>query len=242
MFSIYSVAVILLSPIVGKIVGSIGNTNMITIGIATMGFAFIAFGAVPKVSSVNTLLTLGFTLRFIQGGASAFVQTTTYSIATNDFPEKKEQVVGWVEAITGLGLIIGPIIGSILYSLLGYTHTFYIYGSFLVFLSFIVKLNFPEGDSTETEDDNFNNFQSHSYNGDEISSFKNESVPTRAIEALADRSEDDLDIQSNERVTLTKLICTARFTMAALSSALVYFSYTFLEPILAPRLVKFDLT
>jgi len=63
--------------------------------------------------------------------------------------------VGWVEALTGVGLIMGPIIGSSLYSLLGYAHTFFIYGSFLVFLSFIVKLNFPEGDTTETEDDNF---------------------------------------------------------------------------------------
>ena len=54
-----------------------------------------------------------------------------------------------------MGLIVGPIIGSSLYSLLGYAHTFFIYGSFLVFLSFIVKLNFPEGDTTETEDDNY---------------------------------------------------------------------------------------
>jgi len=60
-----------------------------------------------------------------------------------------------VEALTGVGLIMGPIIGSALYSMLGYAHTFFIYGSFLVFLSFIVKLNFPEGDTTETEDDDY---------------------------------------------------------------------------------------
>lgn len=30
--------------------------------------------------------------------------------------------------------------------------------------------------------------------------------------------------------------------MAALSSAFVYFSYTFLEPIMAPRLVSFNMT
>ena len=65
--------------------------------------------------------------------------------------------MGWVEALTGLGLIIGPIIGSTLYSLLGYAHTFFIYGSFLVFLSFVIKLNFPgdSDESTEDEDDGF---------------------------------------------------------------------------------------
>jgi len=83
------------------------------------------------------------------------VQTTCYSIATNDFPDKKVLIVGWVEALTGLGLIVGPIIGSTLYSLLGYEHTFFIYGSFLMFLSFIIKLNFPESDEDESSYDDF---------------------------------------------------------------------------------------
>jgi len=157
MFSIYSVAVIIFSPLVGKILGRIGNTNMITTGMVIMGLVFIAFGLVAKIENKNLLYFFGFSLRFIQGAASAFVQTTTYSIATNDYPEKKEQVVGWVEAITGAGMIVGPILGSVLYSALGYSNTFYIFGSLIIFFSFIVKLNFPEGDPTETEDDNFNN-------------------------------------------------------------------------------------
>ena len=41
---------------------------------------------------------------------------------------------------------------------------------------------------------------------------------------------------------MTKLLCQARFTMAALSSALCYFTYSFMEPILAERLVDFDLS
>ena len=60
-------------------------------------------------------------------------------------------IVGWVEAMTGLGLIIGPIVGSALYAFFGYSATFYIYGCFLVFLAGIIKLNFPEKDSTNDE-------------------------------------------------------------------------------------------
>jgi MFS family permease len=151
MFAIYSVAVIVCSPCVGSTVQRIGNTNMISIGIATMGLAFILFGLIPQFEDTSMILIVGFVLRFFQGAASAFVQTTCYSIATNDFPDKKEQIVGWVEALTGLGLIAGPIIGSTLYSLLGYAHTFFIYGSFLVFLSFIIKLNFPGDDEDDSE-------------------------------------------------------------------------------------------
>ena len=156
MFAIYSVAVILCSPLVGKAIECVGNTNMISFGILVMGLAFICFGLIDALETEAMVLTVGFTLRFIQGASSAFVQTTCYSIATNDFPEKKEQIVGWVEALTGLGLIIGPIIGSCLYGFLGYSQTFYIYGAFLIFLAFIIRINFPDDSELEpNSDDNY---------------------------------------------------------------------------------------
>jgi len=145
LFAIYSVAVIVCSPFVGKAVDCVGATNMISSGIAVMGLSFVLFGFVDDFTEQNHILLLGFTLRFLQGAASAFVQTTCYSIATNDFPDKKEKIVGWVEALTGLGLIVGPIIGSSLYTSLGYSHTFFIYGSFLVLLAFIIQASFADG-------------------------------------------------------------------------------------------------
>ena len=109
-----------------------------------MGLSFVCFGFVEFLEKQISILTLGFVLRFIQGASSAFVQTTCYSIATNDFPEKKEMIVGWVEAMTGLGLIVGPIIGSTLYSFFGYSYTFFSYGAFLVILALLIKCQFPE--------------------------------------------------------------------------------------------------
>ena len=44
----------------------------------------------------------------------------------------------------GLGLITGPIVGSTLYSLLGFRRTFFVYGGFEVFLGIIVRLGFPD--------------------------------------------------------------------------------------------------
>jgi DHA1 family multidrug resistance protein-like MFS transporter len=90
MFAIYSVAVIICSPFVGKTVELVGNTNMISLGIAVMGLAFVLFGFIPSITDIGTMTIVGFILRFVQGAASAFVQTTCYSIATNDFPDQKE--------------------------------------------------------------------------------------------------------------------------------------------------------
>jgi MFS family permease len=76
--------------------------------------------------------------------SSALVQTTCYFIATSDYPECKEVLIGYIEAVMGIGLILGPIIGSVLYAGFGFEWTFYIYGAFLfVFSLAIRRLNGP---------------------------------------------------------------------------------------------------
>lgn len=65
MFAIYSVAVIVCSPMVGKSVECVGNTNMISLGIATMGVAFVLFGFIPEIEEINQILAIGFALRFV---------------------------------------------------------------------------------------------------------------------------------------------------------------------------------
>ena len=73
MFAIYSMAVIVCSPFVGRTILCVGNTNMISLGITTMGLAFILFGFIPRLDSMTSILTVGFILRFVQGASSAFV-------------------------------------------------------------------------------------------------------------------------------------------------------------------------
>ena len=67
-----------------------------------------------------------------------------------------------------------------------------------------------------------------------MSSFRNDATPEKTPEKA--RSIQSDSIPDSEKVTMCKLLCSARFTMAALSSALCYFTYSFMEPILAPRL------
>ena len=148
-FCIYSVAVIFVSPMVGKHVKTVGSTNFITIGVCFMGICFILFGLVDDMTDTKDIFYYSMVIRLAQGSSSACVQVTCYSIATNDFPEMKDTIVGWLEALTGLGLILGPIIGSLLYSAVGFKHAFFIYGAFLVMLSIVIKINFPKQNITE---------------------------------------------------------------------------------------------
>jgi len=72
-----------------------------------------------------------------------------YSITANFFPDHKEEMIGYIEAVTGVGLGLGPLLGSALYAageytiVGGYTFIFYSFGSFLIVCSFFVKSFFP---------------------------------------------------------------------------------------------------
>lgn len=81
-----------------------------------MGLSFLLFGWSSLIEDTNLLVCVALIIRAFQGASSALIQTTCYSIATNDFPDQKEAMIGYIEAATGFGLIIGPIVGSIAYA------------------------------------------------------------------------------------------------------------------------------
>ena len=55
-----------------------------------------------------------------------------YSIATNFFSEDKEAVIGYLESFMGLGCFLGPLLGSLLYTIGGYQFIFYSFGGFFL--------------------------------------------------------------------------------------------------------------
>ena len=57
---------------------------------------------------------------------------TGYSIITIEFPENQDKYLGWAEAATGVGLVMGPALGSFIYSFLGYMFTFIAFGILLM--------------------------------------------------------------------------------------------------------------
>ena len=58
-----------------------------------------------------------------------------YSISANFYPDNKDAMIGYIEAVTGIGLILGPIIGSLLYALGGYKFIFYSFGLLFIISS-----------------------------------------------------------------------------------------------------------
>lgn len=67
---------------------------------------------------------------------------TGYSVITVEFPNEAEKYLGWAEAATGIGLVAGPVLGSILFRFLRYKFTFVAFGGLLalggIFLAIIL--------------------------------------------------------------------------------------------------------
>jgi len=143
-FSIYSLAVIIFSPPVGRYLEVIGYTKMLISGLTLMGITFILFGIIDSLTSPDIVLYVALLLRFLQGTAVAMAYTTIYAIITNKYPNRKEQLLGMLEASFGVGLICGPLAGASLYNIFGFEKTFYIYGVFFLLCTFFLWYFIPE--------------------------------------------------------------------------------------------------
>ena len=129
---------------IGKMMAIFERRNIITTGMFMMGSSFISFGLISWINDKTTYIILSLLTRFFQGFSSTLIQTTMYSISTNFFPDNKETMIGYMEAVTGIGLILGPLIGSALFAIGGYRFIFFSFGPIFIVGSLFIKCIFEE--------------------------------------------------------------------------------------------------
>ena len=74
-----------------------------------------------------SFLVLSFAAQVFGGIGQGFLTTTSIAILTSQYTEERNKVMGIFETATGLGYLIGPLIGSGLFKLGGHLTTFYGY-------------------------------------------------------------------------------------------------------------------
>jgi MFS family permease len=58
---------------------------------------------------------LSIVIRFFQGVGDSMVATSSYSIVSIEFPHQREVYIGYCQTAVGLGLLLGPVIGTSIY-------------------------------------------------------------------------------------------------------------------------------
>ena len=140
-FSAYSMASLLCSPLVGMVLERTGRRRMLTIGLVCMVLANLAFALSYFVQDTLMFTICMFGLRIIQGMGGSAIQVSSYSLVSSVYSDHLEQMLAFLESSAGVGLTIGPVLGSALYSLGGFMTPFYFYAAFfLVFIPVIRKL------------------------------------------------------------------------------------------------------
>ena len=145
-FAMYSVGSILWAPVVGKyLIGKVGAKNLLGLSIGVMGWLFIMFGQIEVIESRRNVTILASVIRFAQGITGTTHWTTCLSlVSTIATPEKKEKMLGINTGIWGLGMLAGPLIGSALYSLLGFKIMCFFYGCVQMLLAIFIRVGLLE--------------------------------------------------------------------------------------------------
>jgi len=102
----FSVAQLLSSPVWGRISDHYGRRPALLAGLLAEAVAFVIFGYANAV-------WLLFLSRLIQGAGGGTTGVTQAYVTDTVTPANRARALGWLSAATNLGVMLGPVIGSL---------------------------------------------------------------------------------------------------------------------------------
>ena len=110
---------------IGRYLNTIGREQAIMIG---MIFIIIQQGCLAYLATIedaNTFLLVSFIGQAIGGVGSGINSVSAMALVVANSPKKdREANIGYVEAFTGIGFLLGPLFGSFMFTLGGYSLPF----------------------------------------------------------------------------------------------------------------------
>lgn len=149
-FSCYSLAMFIFSPFYKSMLDKWGSKPVLIVGLITQGISMVIFGLFDYLESPAWYLGTSMFCRFLQGFGNGCLNSGTSNLMMNAFPAKKlGKLNGLLQTSVGLGMMFGPIMGSLLFKLGGFQLPFYTVGGMLIILALliacIVKDNIGQG-------------------------------------------------------------------------------------------------
>ncbi len=108
--SSYSVAQLISAPLWGRVSDRYGRRPALLIG---LGFAAGAYVVFAYAATLWVLLLS----RLVQGAGGGTTGVIQAYVADSTEPENRARSLGWISAATNLGVAIGPVLGSLTYTL-----------------------------------------------------------------------------------------------------------------------------
>ena len=102
----FPVAQLLASPVWGRVSDRYGRRPALLVGLAASTVAYVIFGLASS-------LWLLFVSRFVQGLGGGTTGVAQAYVADTIAPHERAKALGWLSAATSLGVVIGPVVGSL---------------------------------------------------------------------------------------------------------------------------------
>jgi MFS family permease len=120
-FSSYSVAMVLFAPMYAKILYTHGCRTVLTTGCIAEGIAMLVFGTFHFIEHPATFAVCSIICRFLEGFGNGCLNSGSQKLIMVTFHESKlAKMTGILQTFTGLGMLCGPVLGSLLYGLGGF--------------------------------------------------------------------------------------------------------------------------
>lgn len=115
--SSFNFAGVVCSPIHAVTISKMGRKNALIIGFICIFVSNTALGVCAGLAPGHPVL---FTVcccvaRFFQGYGDSLAMATSFSMISMNFPDQKEKYISLIGASMGIGLFLGPPLGSLIY-------------------------------------------------------------------------------------------------------------------------------
>ena len=113
--SIFSIAQVIFAPFNSIIKNKLGAKNAVLAGFALLTVTTFGLGAIASFEDPHWFKYFAVSLRFIQGQGDIMLLSTCYGLVCSMYPDDIMNKIRYIEICVGLGLGLGPFIGSIVY-------------------------------------------------------------------------------------------------------------------------------
>ena len=130
----FSIMYIISAVICGKYLSKIGKAAGLKFGMLFIVVQLFGLGFLKYVESRDWFIALSILAQCFGGVGAGMNTTCAIAIITNHYPKERELNLGILEGGTGFGLLLGPLIGGLLYAIGGYLAPFLTVGSICLLL------------------------------------------------------------------------------------------------------------